>query len=195
MQCPVSHAQPSQQPPNPSAGKCPYHHSQPVSAEGVAIVGQNAERNISNKDAHMGGSPEAVAALNGCPFGYAASEPVKEPSAAAPVCPMGHGQQQILPEPDQDSAPAQCPMGFTSSDGPRMTQFHCVICKSLLYDCLQLSCSCKYCKHCVASFQDCPLCGADIKSRKPDPGLQGAASLLSTILHTCWCTTAVGFAT
>lgn len=184
MECPVSHAESSQQPPTSPAGKCPFNHGQPISVDRVAVAGHTAESSTAANDANMRGSSEAVAALNGCPFGYAPSEPVQEPTAAAPVCPMGHGQQQSLSAPDPDTAPAQCPMGFTSSDGPRMTQFHCVICKSLLYDCVQLSCSCKYCRHCVASFQDCPLCGADVKSRKSVPDLQGAASTLCTVLHT-----------
>ncbi|KAL0034657.1 hypothetical protein WJX77_001447 [Trebouxia sp. C0004] len=122
-------------------------------------------------------SSKAVAALNGCPLGYAASEPVQDAPPTA-VCPMGHGPQPgaahaRLDDAEGSPAPAQCPMGFTASDGPRMTQLHCVICKSLLYDCVQLSCSCKYCRYCVASFSDCPLCGADITSRTAATELQG----------------------
>ena len=124
-------------------------------------------------------SSETTAALNACPMGYAASTPVQQSSTPA-VCPMGHGPQSAAADSQQEvddasSAPAQCPMGFTAADGPRMTKFHCVICKSLLYDCVQLSCSCKYCRYCVANFTDCPLCGADITNRTDAPELQGTS--------------------
>lgn len=179
MQCPVAHApvinQPkmSQEPAAAAAGGCPFNHAQlqsVVSASQTRENGTQMALPTTSQD-----SPDAVAALNGCPFGYAASEPVKEPSAAAARCRMGYGQQNQAADTDarQDAAPAQCPMGFTAADGPRMTQFHCVICKSLLYDCVKLSCSCKYCRYCVENFQDCPLCGADITSRTAETELQG----------------------
>ena len=176
----------SQEPAANSAGRCPYNQAQPQSVGSASQAGENgtpAALPVESQD-----SPEAVAALNGCPFGYATSEAVKEPSAAAARCPMGQSQQQNQAEDTdarQNAAPAQCPMGFTATDGPRMTQFHCVVCKSLLYDCVKLSCSCKYCRFCVANFQDCPLCGADITSRNAEPELQGAAHLLhaSCFMH------------
>ena len=184
MQCPVAHARTSQadvsqKPATNSAGRCPFNQGQPQSVDSAGQAGE--EGTPAALAAESQESPEAVAALNAWPFGYAASQAVKEPSAAAARCPMGHGQQQdhtADPDARQDAAPAQCPMGFTAADGPRMTQFHCVICKSLLYDCVKLSCSCKYCRYCVANFQDCPLCGADITSRTAEPELQGAAHLL-----------------
>ena len=166
----------SQEPAANSAGRCPFNHAPPQSASQAGENGKSAALPAESQD-----SPVAVAALNGCPFGYATSETIKEPSAAAAKCPMGHGQQQSHAadtDARQDAAHAQCPMGFTAADGPRMTQLHCVICKSLLYDCVQLSCSCKYCRYCVSNFQDCPLCGADITSRTAEPELQGAAPLL-----------------
>lgn len=144
-------------------GKCPFDHSnltasKPSLSEGPAqpVVAQP--------------SSEAHSALNGCPMGYTASEP-----ATGGSCPVDHGRKarpgsQMY---EDAAAPAQCPMGFTAADGPRMTELHCIICKSLLYDCIQLSCSCKYCRQCVAHFKDCPLCGADITSRTPDTALQG----------------------
>ena len=169
----------SQKPAAISAGRCPFNLARPQSVVSAGQAGENGTTAALPADSQK--SPEAVAALNGCPFGYATSEAVTEPSAAATKCPMGHGQQQnhaADTDARPDVAPAQCPMGFTAADGPKMTQFHCVICKSLLYDCVQLSCSCKYCRYCVANFQDCPLCGADITSRTAEPGLQGAAHLL-----------------
>ena len=169
----------SQEPAVNLAGRCPINHAH---SQSVVSDGQASENGTpAASPAESQESPEAFAALKGCPFSYATSEAVKEPSAAAARCPMGHGQQQNHAsdtEASQDAAPAQCPMGFTAADGPRMTQFHCVICKSLLYDCVKLSCSCKYCRYCVANFQDCPLCGADITSRTAEPELQGAAHLL-----------------
>ena len=158
-----------------SAGKCPFSHAQAKSADSVLAVG-HAETNgtATALTGDLNDITEAAAALNGCQLGYTASEPVTKKAR----CPVGHGQQQSNAtgtDAEQDAAPAQCPMGFTAADGPRMTQFHCVICKSLLYDCVQLSCSCKYCRYCVANFQDCPLCGADITNRTASPELQGAA--------------------
>ena len=169
----------SQEPAAKSARRCPVSHAQPQFVDSAGQANENGIPAALSADSQD--SPEAVAALNGSPFGYAASEAVKEPSAGAARCPMGHGQQQdhtADTDARQDAAPAQCPMGFTAADGPRMTQFHCVVCKSLLYDCVKLSCSCKYCRYCVANFQDCPLCGADITSRTAVPELQGAALLL-----------------
>ncbi|KAL3148158.1 hypothetical protein ABBQ38_014440 [Trebouxia sp. C0009 RCD-2024] len=175
MQCPVAHPRTSQKFSGRSGGKCPFNQARPtpVGNVGAGRTGDNATSTALR--AVSSDSPEAVAALNGCPFGYAASEPVREPSGADTSCPMAHGQQQSHVEisAEQESAPAQCPMGFTAADGPRMTEFHCVICKSLLYDCVQLSCTCKYCRYCVAAYHDCPLCGADITSRTPEPKLQG----------------------
>ena len=40
-----------------------------------------------------------------------------------------------------------------------------------------LTCAaCLCCRHCVARFQDCPVCGADITRREPDAELQGERS-------------------
>ena len=191
MQCPVAHSRTSQEPSGRSAGKCPFSHGTGGHAQPTSVAAgdqQGRENAGSTVTGESRDSSDAVAALNGCPFGYPPSEPVREPSGAAARCPIGHGQQQSNggPSAEQDSAPAQCPMGFTAADGPRMTQFHCVICKSLLYDCVQLSCSCKYCRYCVAAFHDCPLCGADITSRTHEPKLQGAGSCAScAIQYSC----------
>ena len=180
MHCPLAPAvatsQPkmSQEPVATPAGRCPFDPAQLQSVVSASQAGENGTPMALPTESQD--SPDAVAALNACPFGYAASEPVKEPSAAAARCPMGHGQQQSQAshtDARQDAVPAQCPMGFTAADGPRMTQLHCVICKSLLYDCVKLSCSCKYCRYCVENFQDCPLCGADITSRTAESELQG----------------------
>ncbi len=177
MECPVSHVVTDKQQTIAHAGKCPFNHGQmrvhtTQSTTDKAADGQRAD--LQSDESLQ--SCEAVAALNGCPLGYAASVP--EQDAPPAVCPMGHGSQPgaahaRLDDDESSPAPAQCPMGFTASDGPRMTQLHCVICKSLLYDCVQLSCSCKYCRYFVANFSDCPLCGADITSRTAATELQG----------------------
>lgn len=181
MHCPVVRSLPSKEPSGRPASKCPFRDVQPASIDDVAAAHSGGNGKSTALDTGSRPSPEAVSALNGCPSGYATSEPAREPLAAAARCSLGHGQQQINTRNsvEQGSAPAQCPMGFTAADGPRMTQLHCVICKSLLYDCVQLSCTCKYCRYCVASFQDCPLCGADITSRTAEPKLQGARSSTS----------------
>ena len=181
MQCPVSHAVSNEQPPAAPAGKCPFDHGRlPAPASQVSGRESASEQRAGARSVEALQSPETASALNSCPLGYAASEPV--PSTAA-TCPMGYGDQSATTNERNDGAeagpaPAQCPMGFSAADGPRMTQLHCVICKSLLYDCVQLSCSCKYCRYCVANFSDCPLCGADITSRTPAPELQGSCNVL-----------------
>lgn len=176
MECPVSRVVPDKQQTIAHASKCPFNHGQVVnttqSTTDTAAVKQPAHLQ-SDESLQLS---EAVAALSGCPLGYAASVPSAQDAPPA-VCPMGHGSEPgaahaRLDDAESRPAPAQCPMGFTASDGPRMTQLHCVICKSLLYDCVQLSCSCKYCRYCVASFSDCPLCGADIISRTAATELQ-----------------------
>ena len=187
MQCPVNHNASSKAHAG-SAGKCPFDHSQLA-----ATKASNAEEG-QQPSATAQPSSEAHAALNGCPMGYTASEPVQENGVA---CPMGFGGTPAANSQSNsnDAAPAQCPMGFTAADGPRMTEFHCVICKSLLYDCIQLSCSCKYCRDCVANFRDCPLCGADISSRTPDIKLQGTIrdSISKRLFTLTWKTPSSGW--
>ena len=175
MRCPVEH-QAAERSASAAAGKCPFNHGQ-------FSAGKSSQAENGHIPPATRPSSEAHAALNGCPMGYTASEPVQQPQDQA-ACPMAHGTQNGTASQGSEAAPAQCPMGFTAADGPRMTAFHCVICKSLLYDCVQLSCACKYCRHCVANFRDCPLCGADITSRTPDTELQGtshAPGMLCTV--------------
>ena len=174
MECPVSHVVTGKQQTIAHAGKCPFNHGQ-VRTQSTPDKDADGQRADLHSDESLQSS-EAVSALNGCPLGYAALVPVQDAPPA--VCPMGRvshpgAAHAHLDNAESSLAPAQCPMGFTASDGPRMTQLHCVICKSLLYDCVQLSCSCKYCKYCVANFSDCPLCGADITSRTDATKLQG----------------------
>lgn len=186
MECPVSHVVTDKQPTIAHAGKCPFNHGQVrvTTTQNTADKAADGQRADLQSDEPLQSS-EAVAALNGCPLGYAASEPVQDAPPTA-VCPMGQGPQPgaahaRLDDAEGSPAPAQCPMGFTASEGPRMTQLHCVICKSLLYDCVQLSCSCKYCRYCVANFSDCPLCGADITSRIAATELQGTCCALCCV--------------
>ena len=190
MQCPVSHATTENPISAAPAMKCPFNHGQ------NAPSGPQSEPDSSSNQhqtaPQSGGKQqpaEIAAALNGCPLGYAESRPIQETATPA-VCPLGYEPQSNAAlsqtQADEDAQPpAQCPMGFSASDGPRMTQFHCVICKSLLYDCVQLSCSCKYCRHCVQNFKDCPLCGADIHSRSPAPELQGTLYCKDLGAKTC----------
>ncbi|DBB18148.1 TPA: hypothetical protein ACH3X3_003122 [Trebouxia sp. C0006] len=177
MERAVSHVATDKQQTTAHAGKCPFNHGQVrvTTTQSTTDKAADGQREDIQSDESLQSS-EAVAALNGCPLGYAASVPVQDGPPA--VCPMGQGSQPGavhagLDDAESSPAPAQCPMGFKASDGPRMTQLHCVICKSLLYNCVQLNCSCKYCKYCVANFSDCPLCGADITSRTAATELQG----------------------
>ena len=171
MRCPVEHRA-GERSASAAAGRCPFNHSQLSAGSSQPEKEQVLPSTQPSSEAH--------AALNGCPMGYMASEPVQQPQDQA-ACPMGHRAQNGTASQGSEAAPAQCPMGFTAADGPRMTAFHCVICKSLLYDCVQLSCACKYCRHCVANFRDCPLCGADITSRTSDTELQGILHALSML--------------
>ena len=149
-------------------GKCPFDHGQRT---GNATSSSEIARPVNDTEPNAHATPSTQASpKEGCPYPHSATAAAPQTSAVPATCPMGYG-----PQPSSAEAPqtAQCPMGFSSADGPRMTELHCVICKSLLYDCVQLSCSCKYCRHCVAAYNDCPLCGADITSRKPASELQG----------------------
>lgn len=155
------------------AGKCPFNHGEAKALD--AATGQKpAQHDEANGHANAAEPSQTSASRAKCPFPHATSEDSSQAPADPATCPMGYG-----PQPSSADTPqtAQCPMGFSSVDGPVMTQFHCVICKSLLYDCVQLSCSCKYCRYCTLEYSDCPLCGADIKSRTPVAELQGGASI------------------
>ncbi|KAL4517007.1 hypothetical protein Ndes2437B_g06628 [Nannochloris sp. 'desiccata'] len=101
------------------------------------------------------------------------------PKAATAACPMGFGAradassdgpsaQAGAPSAPAAGAPATCPLGFGSSSGPKLTNLHCTICKSFLYDCVKTNCGHTYCRVCISRFQDCPTCGADVVSVEED---------------------------
>lgn len=169
--------------PAKATAKCPFSHIQskdapPVSHDSVHSVRDSTSNGYAVK-------PSDEFARQGiCPFPHASAAAASQTSADPATCPMGYGPQPSTAEAPQT---AQCPMGFSSADGPRMTEFHCVICKSLLYDTVQLGCSCRYCRHCVAAYNDCPLCGADISSRTPDPKLQGMCQPCAKVLDRATC--------
>ena len=70
--------------------------------------------------------------------------------------------------------PATCPLGFSSSKGPKLSRLHCPLCKSLLFEaCKTIECQHIFCSFCIAPFRDCPLCGRYIDGTKPDSESQG----------------------
>lgn len=176
MQCPVDHVQ---MPASNATGKCPSDHGQqntePTPSGDAAPPVDDARTN-----GHAAQSSQQHTPQGKCPFPHAATAAPSQTTTDPATCSMSYGSQPSSAEAPQT---AQCPMGFSSADGPRMTEFHCVICKSLLYDCTQLGCSCKYCRHCVAAYNDCPLCGADITSRTSDPELQGMPTHKTTCVR------------
>ena len=140
----------------PAAAACPYGFGAAQTPE------QAADKHPTGCSASEGTDKPA----GGCPMGFGAAQ---TPDKAAGSCPMGYGQA-----PQQSDKPAaKCPMGYGQADGPQLSQFHCTLCKSLLFNCVVLSCSHRFCGDCVARFNDCPVCGADIDSRAPDKELQG----------------------
>lgn len=120
-------------------------------------------------------------------------------SAAASLCPFASKQQSAASEqqsqnaccdtnqaasvmPHSQASPtgvdvqqkATCPLGFGSSSGPRLSSLHCPLCRSLLFDThVTKGCSHKFCRDCIARFQDCPVCGMDITETVPDTKTQG----------------------
>ena len=58
----------------------------------------------------------------------------------------------------------KCPLGFTSSASGRraVSEWQCMICRSLLYDCVTTSCGHEFCRDCILKTKDCPRCGADV---------------------------------
>ena len=107
-------------------------------------------------DASSNGTPKDAPAA--CPMGF---------GARADASSGGPSAQAAAP-----SAPATCPLGFGTSSGPKLTNLHCMICKSFLYDCVKTNCGHKYCRVCISRFRDCPTCGADVVSAVEDPEAQ-----------------------
>ncbi|KAI8107455.1 hypothetical protein M9435_002484 [Picochlorum sp. BPE23] len=68
-----------------------------------------------------------------------------------------------------------CPLGFGSGkEGPRMGLFHCIICKSIMFEASITNCGHTFCKHCIEKCRDCPACGADITDIQPNIEIQEA---------------------
>lgn len=112
------------------------------------------------------------------------------PKGALATCPMGFGARadassggpshaSTTSSTAPPAAAATCPLGFGSSSGPKLTNLHCIICKSFLYDCVKTNCGHSYCRHCISRFRDCPTCGADVVSVESAPESQ---SLVETFL-------------
>jgi hypothetical protein len=81
----------------------------------------------------------------------------------------GHDTTKEPPSP-----PAVCPLGFGSSNkGPRLSPLHCIICKSLMYNCVVTECGHRFCAACISRTPDCPACGADVGTVSPDKDVQG----------------------
>eukprot|EP00246_Nothoceros_aenigmaticus_P017304 TRINITY_DN8385_c0_g1_i1.p1 TRINITY_DN8385_c0_g1~~TRINITY_DN8385_c0_g1_i1.p1 ORF type:complete len:392 (+),score=68.62 TRINITY_DN8385_c0_g1_i1:190-1365(+) len=66
----------------------------------------------------------------------------------------------------------KCPLGYDSASF-KIGPLSCVICRALLFNtCRCVPCEHIFCRGCISQFQDCPLCGVDIKNIEPDHNLQ-----------------------
>ncbi|GJP80078.1 hypothetical protein CLOP_g10312 [Closterium sp. NIES-67] len=79
----------------------------------------------------------------------------------------------------------RCPFGFDSAADGRMAAavgpMSCVLCKALLFDPARCDpCKHVYCRDCIARFNDCPLCGSDVKGLLPDAALAHAVDSFIT---------------
>ena len=115
-----------------------------------------------------------------CPFAHlGASPPTSEQAddldsgskkAGGGGCP--HAARAAVQAVDTSNLPAACPLGFSSSQRPKLGQFQCPLCRCLYYDCVTTNCGHRYCAACIAPFRDCPTCGADIASMAADEDTQ-----------------------
>ena len=77
-----------------------------------------------------------------------------------------------------ETGPAKtCPLGFTSnaSSSSRLSSFHCVVCRSILYLPHRTRCGHTFCLHCGTRSRSCVVCGDDVGgagSMTADSGLQ-----------------------
>ena len=74
-------------------------------------------------------------------------------------------------------AAAKCPLGFGSTDASSKKQiesaWHCMICGSLLFDCVTTTCGHDFCRPCISKTADCPCCGADVGELRSNTTKQG----------------------
>jgi len=113
-----------------------------------------------------------------CPFARAASKDAKhsekkiqEEHKEDPNDQPDKDKQGRDHESDEGSTP-KCPFGYDSHSF-KLGPFSCLICRALLYQSSKcVPCGHKFCKACILRYNDCPLCGADIKNIEPDPDLQ-----------------------
>ena len=149
---------------------CPLKH-----ARASEPVAQDTKHENENADlVSESASKLASVSLNTAAENKPGSQNTGDTQGAPATCPMGFGARTDAssdPSPS-GSAPATCPLGFGSSSGPKLTNLHCIICKSFMYDCVKTNCGHTYCRACIYRFQDCPTCGADVVSVQPDPESQ-----------------------
>lgn len=83
-------------------------------------------------------------------------------------------EQSLTSKQDPPQAPTSgCPLGFGGGkQGPNLTNFHCIICKALYYNCKVTNCNHRFCGGCIDKFRDCPVCGADIEHLTSDAEMQ-----------------------
>jgi len=158
MSCPFKHVWASE--PGAQDTKGDFESENLVSDSASKLASVSLKTGSENADASGNGAFEAAPAA--CPMGFGAR------ADASSGGPSAH----TAPSAPATGAPATCPLGYGSSSGPKLTNLHCMICKSFLYDCIKTNCGHKYCRVCISRFRDCPTCGADVVSVEEDPEAQ-----------------------
>lgn len=71
------------------------------------------------------------------------------------------------------AAVGRCPLGYDSGSSFKLGPLSCVICRALLFHTSKcVPCGHIFCRFCISSFEDCPLCGAGIEDITADDELQ-----------------------
>ncbi|RMZ52791.1 hypothetical protein APUTEX25_000910 [Auxenochlorella protothecoides] len=163
--------------PPPASSGCPFRRFMGGAKETSSPVPDPSrtpsERGNGNKEA--GNPPQisvkAAAQAAGCPFHSQIPEQAEAPKAPG-KCPfLASGGAQ--PSTPVGSDAPKCPMGFSSEVQQKLGSFHCVLCKSLLHDCVRTACRHEYCRACIERYHDCPICGADAQPLTAAPDVQG----------------------
>lgn len=121
-----------------------------------------------------------------CPFSYlwdhktdtqSSPHEASEPTSTSPEGNTARHEQEtgLNSSKERSAEVGTCPLGFGSGkEGPRMGIFHCIICKSIMYEASKTNCGHTFCKHCIEKCRDCPACGADITEIQPNTEIQEA---------------------
>lgn len=79
--------------------------------------------------------------------------------------------------------PVSCPLGFGTSV-TAVSQFHCTICRGLLYEPVKLvPCDHSFCSFCISPACSCPTCGQDIVTQEPNVAQRDTVKM---VISTHW---------